>query len=73
MFSSNCAIIRGLMWLHQEKMFSKWKEKFLVVTKDYIQIYKKGSVEGTQMGDFQFQVASSNLNFLTHSFKDKDK
>ena len=68
MNSSNCAIMRGLMWIHQEKMFSKWKEKFLVVTKDYIQIYKKGSVEGTQMGDFQFQVGSSNIVFFKSFF-----
>jgi len=32
---------RGFMWCLQDKMFARWKERFVVLTKDSLKIYKK--------------------------------
>ena len=44
------------MWVQRERIFSRWKERFLTVTQDYLQCYKRGTTLHTEMGSFLFQV-----------------
>ena len=46
----------SLMWVQKGKLLSRWKERFIVVTEEYIQCFKKGLAQLSQMGDFIFQV-----------------
>ena len=36
--------------------YFSWKERFIVVTKDYLQCYKRVATEASQMGPFLHQV-----------------
>ena len=56
-----------MLWVQREKIFSRWRERFLILTKDYLQCYKRGTApaQHTEMGTFLFQV--SRLHFITHS------
>ena len=50
------AVKKGLMWVQQDKMFSRWKERFIILTADYLQFFKKGSSKISEMGIFLFKV-----------------
>ena len=30
--------IQGLLWVQHDKLFSRWKERFVILTADYIQV-----------------------------------
>ena len=48
---------KGLVWLQEDKLFSRWTERFLVLTSSYLQIFKKKSSKMTEMGEFVFKVS----------------
>ena len=50
------AIKKGLMWQQRDRIFSRWKERFFVLTKDYLQCFKKGSSRISEMGGFVFKI-----------------
>ena len=54
--SSAFPLHRALMWVQKGKLLSRWKERFIVITEEYIQCFKKGMAQLSQMGDFMFQV-----------------
>lgn len=54
--SSSFPLHRSLMWVQKGKLLSRWKERFIVITEEYIQCFKKGLAQLSQMGDFIFQV-----------------
>ena len=54
--SSAFPLHRALMWVQKGKLLSRWKERFIVITEEYIQCFKKGLAQLSQMGDFMFQV-----------------
>ena len=33
-------VIKGLLWVQQDKLFSRWKERFIVLTSYYLQFFK---------------------------------
>jgi len=39
--NSDTNLKRGFMWSLQDKMFARWKERFVVLTRDSLKIYKK--------------------------------
>ena len=43
---------KGLMWVQQDKLFSRWKERFIILTTGYLQIFKKGATRFSDMGTF---------------------
>jgi len=43
---------KGLMWIQQDKLFSRWKERFIILTTGYLQIFKKGATRFSDMGTF---------------------
>jgi hypothetical protein len=49
-------IRKGLLWQQRDRIFSRWKERFFVLTKDYLQCFKKGSSRISEMGGFIFKI-----------------
>ena len=58
------------MWVQREKLFSRWKERFIVITEDFLQCFKKGSAQLSEMGPFLFKVdfalAQTNRRIKRH-------
>jgi len=52
---------KGLMWLQQDKLFSRWKERFIILTNGYLQIFKKGVTRFSDMGTFISKVKVSGI------------
>jgi len=43
---------KGLLWQQKDKFFSRWKERFFVLTDDYLQCFKKENSRISEMGSF---------------------
>ena len=54
---------KGLLWQQRDKLFSRWKERYFILTKDYFHCFKKATSRITEMGGFIFKVL-----FSSHSF-----
>ena len=50
--SGDTLVRKGLMWVQQDKLFSRWKERFIILTTGYLQIFKKGATRFSDMGTF---------------------
>ena len=57
------AIKKGLLWEQQQTrfFFNRWKERFFILTQDYLTCFKKGSkkVGMSEMGSFVYKVCFS--------------
>ena len=51
-------VMKGLLWVQQDKLFSKWKERFIVLTSYYLQFFKKTSSRLSEMGSFMMKVGN---------------
>ena len=76
-------MIKGLLWQQKDRFFSRWKERFFILTQvllnindnfdellfqDYLHCFKKESSRITEMGGFIFKVSPDFHPFLkTHS------
>ncbi|CAH1176088.1 unnamed protein product, partial [Phaedon cochleariae] len=51
-------IKRGLMWQQRDKFFSRWKERYFVLTRDYLHVFRRasGADRISEMGQFIFKV-----------------
>ena len=49
---------KGLMWVQQDKMFSRWKERFIILTSGYPQ---KGTSRISDMGAFFSKIGRHRL------------
>ncbi len=49
---------KGLLWQQRDKLFSRWKERYFILTKDYFHCFKKATSRITEMGGFIFKVKS---------------
>ena len=47
---------KGLLWQQRDKIFSRWKERFFILTEDYLQCFKRGTSRITEMGAFIFKI-----------------
>ncbi|XP_076327268.1 uncharacterized protein LOC143234094 [Tachypleus tridentatus] len=64
---------KGLLWQQRDKFFSRWKERYFVLTLDYLACFKKGSKVGTsEMGSFQFKVNLADVDGLQWADKKRD-
>ena len=36
--SPNSLLCQGLLWVQHDKLFSRWKERFVILTTDYVQV-----------------------------------
>ena len=52
-------------------MFSRWKERFFILTSNYLQCFKKGTSRITEMGGFIFKLRLSEVgvNYLVLRFQ----
>ena len=37
------SLLKGVLWQQREKRFSRWKERFFMLTNEYIQCFRKGT------------------------------
>jgi len=63
--SSAFPLHRALMWVQKGKLLSRWKERFIVITEEYIQCFKKGLAQLSQMGDFMFQIGMKDVKSVS--------
>ena len=54
--TSACTLRKGLLWQQRDKIFSRWKERFFVLTPDYLNCFKRGTSRMSEMGEFLFKV-----------------
>lgn len=49
---------KGLLWQQRDKLFSRWKERYFILTRDYLHCFKKAgsSSRMSEMGGFIFKV-----------------
>jgi hypothetical protein len=45
-----------IMWVQRENVFSRWKERVIVITQGYLQCFMKGSAQLSDVGRFLFKV-----------------
>jgi len=53
---------KGLLWVQQDKLFSRWKERFIVLTSRYLQFFKKTTSRISEMGAFIMKIRLSDLS-----------
>lgn len=53
---------KGLLWQQRDKLFSRWKERFFVLTTEYLQCFKKGSSKISEMGGFIFRIRLAEVS-----------
>lgn len=58
---SSC-IKKGLLWQQRDKLFSRWKERYFILTKDLLQCFKKETSKITDMGGFIFKIKLSDVD-----------
>ena len=59
---------KGLLWQQRDKLFSRWKERYFILTKDYFHCFKKASSRITEMGGFIFKVSVLHTFLLAFIF-----
>ena len=59
--SAGSQLKKGILWQQRDKIFSRWKERFFVLTNDYLQCFKKGSSRITEMGGFIYGLRLSEV------------
>ena len=68
----NKTIKKGLLWQQRDKLFSRWKERYFILTKDLLQCFKKETSKITEMGGFMFKVREEdNASVITLYLSDK--
>lgn len=57
-FGPSSAIKRGLLWQQRDKLFSRWKERYFILTRDYLHCFRRasGTDRISEMGQFLFKV-----------------
>ncbi|RZC42881.1 PH domain containing protein, partial [Asbolus verrucosus] len=55
---STATIKRGLLWQQRKKLFSRWKERYFILTRDYLYCFQRasGADKISEMGQFLFKV-----------------
>ena len=51
---------RGLLWIQQDKLFSSWKERFVILTNSHLQIFRRGTTHFSDVGAFLNKVEHRN-------------
>ena len=62
--ANDANIKKGLLWQQKDKLFSRWKERFFILTKDYFHCFKKGNTRLTEMGGFIFKVITHYVIYI---------
>jgi len=63
--TSECTTMKkGLLWQQRDKLFSRWKERYFILTKDFLQCFKKETSKITDMGGFIFKIKLSEIESI---------
>jgi len=54
--TNSTTLLKGVLWQQREKRFSRWKERFFILTNDYLQCFRRGSSKLSEMGTFIFRI-----------------
>jgi len=65
LLASDTCIRKGVMWVQQEKLFSRWKERFIILTPSYLHIFKKSTSRLSDMGTFVNKIRLSETENLS--------
>ena len=60
---------KGILWHQRDKLFSRWKERFFILTKDYFHCFKKDVSKLSEMGEFLFKVSTVLQMILVQCIK----
>ena len=60
--------LKGVLWQQREKRFSRWKERFFILTNDYLQCFRRGTSKLSEMGTFIFRIRLCEVRFMFFSF-----
>ena len=60
---SKQVVRKGIIWHQRDKLFSRWKERFFILTKDYFHCFKKDCSKLSEMGEFLFKVTWISLKW----------
>ena len=55
---------KGLLWQQRDKLFSRWKERYFILTRDLLQCFKKGTSRITEMGEFIFSIKLAEVEAI---------
>ncbi|XP_018011060.1 mucin-5AC isoform X2 [Hyalella azteca] len=47
---------KGVLQQARDRIFSRWKERYFVLTRDYLACFRRGSTKYSEMGSFIFKV-----------------
>lgn len=52
------AIKKGLLWHQRDRLFSRWKERYFILTRDYLHCFRRasGSERISEMGQFLLKI-----------------
>jgi len=56
---------KGLLWQQKDKFFSRWKERFFILTEDYLHCFKKENSRITEMGSFILKLSLSEVDSVS--------
>jgi len=59
--NNSTTLMKGVLWQQREKRFSRWKERFFVISNDYLQCYRKGTSKISEMGGFIYRIRLSEI------------
>ena len=67
---TSSTVLKGVLWQQRDKVFSRWKERYFVLTADYLQCFKKSSPSvmhsaASEMGRFIFKLKLTEVNWLS--------
>ncbi|KAK7035564.1 hypothetical protein SK128_014155 [Halocaridina rubra] len=54
------ALRKGVLLQARDRLFSRWKERYFVLTRDYLACFRRGSTKYSEMGSFIFKVEYSS-------------
>ena len=55
---------KGLLWQQRDKLFSSWKERYFILTQDFLQCFKKETSRITDMGGFLFKIKLCDVDSI---------
>jgi len=56
------SLLKGVLWQQREKRFSRWKERFFMLTNEYLQCFRKGTSKISEMGGFIYRIRLSEID-----------
>ena len=63
------SLLKGVLWQQREKRFSRWKERFFMLTNEYLQCFRKGTSKISEMGGFIYRIRLSEVRFFLKKMK----